>query len=484
VADKIGETRFEHRMSPGEALMWNVERDPWLNPNASSVSFVEGQCDFEQLRRWVAAMVADVPRLRERVQHGVGRLTPPTWVPDPEFDFDYHVRHLALPAPGSERQFLDLVGKLHQEPYDRTRPPWMIIAIDGLEDGQWALVFRLHHTIADGYGQGRLQERFMMRDPDRRAPDPVNLQAIVAHTVARARQTQAERPAGPLVELARAVGDPAWALSRRLTDEAVGLAREPQRVGRWATSAQGLARRSLSQVSSSLSPTGRGKGPQAGSPLWTGRSGRRHLELLRLSLDEARRAGQALGGSLNDVFMTAMTNGAVAYHEEKGSPAEVFNTSFVVSTRSDAAEGGNSFTPLRVQVPAGPMSPHERFRAIQARVNEQRDSLHGGGLMGGFAAVVNLLPTSVTTRVARSSAAHLDFATTNVRGFRVPRYITGQRLLGTFAPGPVAGAAMIVSLISYIDAMFIGFTIDPTAVEDPAGLRRHVGVAFEELFSL
>lgn len=466
-------------MSPGEALMWNVEKDPWLNPNAASVSFVEGSCDFELLKRWIAQMVADVPRLRERVQPGVGRLTTPTWVPDPEFDFGYHMRHLALPPPGNERQLLDLVGRLHQQPYDRTRPPWEIVAIDGLEGDQWALMFRLHHSIADGYGMGRLQERFMMRDPRQPPPPEVDLGALVAETVEKARQAH-ERPGAQFEEVARMVGEPAWTLSRWLTGEVVGAVREPERVGRWATTAQGLARMAISQLRSSRVATGE----RAGSPLWTGRSGRRHIELLRVPLTDARKAGEALGGSVNDVFMTAMTNGAAAYHQAKGSPAVAFNTSFVVSTRTDSAEGGNSFTPLRVQVPAGPMSATERFRAIQERVNEQRQALTGGGLMGGLAAVVNLLPTRITTQTARRSAAHLDFATTNVRGARVPRYINGQRMLGTFAPGPVAGAAMIVSLISYVDTMFVAFTIDPAAVEDPQALRDHVGEAFQELFEL
>jgi diacylglycerol O-acyltransferase len=69
--------RFARQMSPGEALMWNVEKDPWLNPSAASVSIVDGPIDIELITRWLAGMVAEVPRLRERVRHGVARFTPP-----------------------------------------------------------------------------------------------------------------------------------------------------------------------------------------------------------------------------------------------------------------------------------------------------------------------------------------------------------------------------------------------------------------------
>jgi hypothetical protein len=217
--------------------------------------------------------------------------------------------------------------------------------------------------------------------------------------------------------------------------------------------------------------------------LWTGRSARRHLELLDVSLDDARSTAKALGGSLNDVFLTALTGGAAAYHAARGASVTSFNASFVVSTRADSAEGGNAFTPLRVQLPATPMSPVTRFNSIRERIAQQRAALSGGGLMGNFARVVNLLPTSVTTRVARSQAARLDFATSNIRGSGRPLYIAGQRVTQIFAPGPVAASAMIVTLLSYLDRMGVLFTMDPAAVEDPAALRHDVGEAFEALFA-
>ena len=87
--------------------------------------------------------VAAIPRLRERVVPGIGRLERPSWRPDPEFDFGYHLRHMDLPEPGTERDLLDLVAILHQEPYDRTRPLWQVILIGGLEDGGSAMFMKL-----------------------------------------------------------------------------------------------------------------------------------------------------------------------------------------------------------------------------------------------------------------------------------------------------------------------------------------------------
>lgn len=128
--------RFEQRMSDLEALMWNIEKDPWLNPNGGGVMVYDRPLDPAILRRAFANAVAEIPRLRDRVVPGLGRFSPPRWEPDPEFDLDNHIRHVALPAPGTERQLYDLASQLMQDPFDRTRPLWVFVLIDGLEGGR------------------------------------------------------------------------------------------------------------------------------------------------------------------------------------------------------------------------------------------------------------------------------------------------------------------------------------------------------------
>jgi WS/DGAT/MGAT family acyltransferase len=469
------EGRFDRRMSPGEALMWNVEKDPWLNPSGASVSVLDGRIDFDVLEQWLRAAAAALPRLRQRVEHGMGRLTSPTWVPDPEFDFDHHYRRMELPAPGSERQLLDLVAKLHVEPYDRTRPLWQMIAINGVAGDRSAVMMKLHHTIADGYGMARMQERFMVRDPDQPPPEPVDLDALVALDCAAA-EAQRRQDSG-IGELGRLVTLPAR-VSRRLVAEGALASVDPVRLLDLARSARDVARMGVSQLHQP-----RRDGPPAGSTLWTGRSRHRRLELVRAPLGRARKAAKQLGGSLNDLFLAALASGAAAHHEARGESVSAFNASFVISTRDDSAEGGNSFTPVRVQLPGVPMAPDERIADIQAAVASQRSNISGGGLMGGFANVVNLLPTSVTTRAARRQSAKIDFATTNVRGSSRPLYIAGRPMIEIFAPGPVAGAAMIVSALSYVDTLSVLMTVDPVAIPEADALRDDVERAFDELLT-
>ncbi len=469
-------SRFERQMSPAEALMWNIEKDPWLNPSGGSLSIIDGDVDGEVFERWLRAAVAALPRLRERVMPGIGRYERPTWAADPEFDFRYHYRDVVLAGDRSERGLLDYVALAMQEPYDRTRPLWQVTLIGGLDGDRSALLMKLHHSVADGYGMARMQERFMVRDPDTPVPDEVDLDALVAETCA-AEERERSR-SGWSKRAVDVVATPPK-IGRAVMARASLAAADP---GIWldtAESAQKYGRMVASQVQQGQDD---GAG-NAGSPLWTGRSRHRHLEILRVPLGDVKRAAKALDASVNDVFMTGLINGAVAHHEARGRPAEAFNTSFVVSTRTDSAEGGNSFTPVRVQVPAGPMSVEDRVRAVQERVGQQRSKVYGGGMMGGLAGVVNLLPTSLTTSTARAQAASIDFATTNVRSTSKQLYIGGHEMTGIFAPGPVAGSAMIVAVISYLDTMHLAMTIDPAAITEPAALRDDVERAYEELFA-
>ena len=157
------ELRFERTMSDAEALMWNVEKDPWMNPSGGVVTILDRPLDVELFRARIQKSVADIPRLRERVVSTTGRLTNPTWAPDTEFDFDWHLRHLSLPAPGTERQLFDLAALLLADPYDRTRPLWQFFVIDGLSDARGALFWRFHHSIMDGRAAIRLTESAVSR---------------------------------------------------------------------------------------------------------------------------------------------------------------------------------------------------------------------------------------------------------------------------------------------------------------------------------
>ena len=491
------EQRFEERMSDAEALMWNVEKDPWLNPSGGSLIMLDGPIDLDHFKAMLAAAVAEVPRLRERVVPSLGRLSPPTWQPDAEFDLDYHVRNVALPKPGDERQLLDLVAQIYQDPYDRTRPLWMFYVIDGVAGGATAMVWKIHHTVADGTGAGRLAEAFLQPTAHYSDPPEIDLDALVADASRAAGRESSPEGAGGLLDALRdTVGHTARrqaGIFRRLAGEVAMWGADPVRARDAADGVVNTVRGLAGQISLPALPglPGRGGGDDAGdrlpggSPLWKHRSRHRRLELMSFSQAEASAAAKNLGGSLNDWFVAGVVNGCVAYHEARGVPLRTLNTSFVVSTRNDTSIGGNSFAPVRFSAPAEPMDPVERFRLIRDSMKERRSGVSsGGGSFVGLAGVANLLPTSLVTSVARSQAAGMDFATSNLRGAKSQLYISGAAVTGNYPYGPLAGTAFNLTTMSYHGSLDMGLFVDPVAVEDPANLRDHLNAAYDELITL
>ena len=470
------ELRFERKMSDAEALMWNVEKDPWMNPSGGVVTTLDRPLDIEAFRARIRQSVAEIPRLRERVVSTTGRLSNPTWTPDTEFDFDWHVRHVSLPNPGTDRQLFDLTALLLADPYDRTRPLWQFFVIDGLSEGRGALFWRFHHSIMDGRAAIRLTESYM--DLSRTAPlaEPVDIAALIADAASHAAHHDSEGSTPSVVGAAGQVVDALRGpigLARRVASEMLLMGADPSRGPEAGASVAHTVQALRDQLGSPGS---------AGSTLWKNRSRRRHVEALSMPLAEAKAAAKALGGSINDLFVAGAVAGAVAYHDAHGERPEYLNVSFVVSTRDDSAIGGNSFTPSVVKIPTAATSPAGQVQALGALMGERRaDVGGGGGLLSNVATIAKLLPTSVVTGFARQQAGAVDFATSNMRGAPFDVYIAGARLLRNVTLGPVAGTAFNMTCLSMGDHLDIGMHIDPVAVAEPALLRECMERAYSGL---
>jgi len=450
------------RMSDVEALMWTLEKDPHLSATFANVTVFDRPPDVDRLRRRMQRAVALVPRLRQRVVPGLGRLAPPGWGDDPELELDRHVRRVALPSPGRERDLFDLAARLAAEPFDRTRPLWRFTVIDGLEGGRAAMVQQMHHTITDGEGGVRMSVEFIDMDRNAEEPEPVDIPAPDDGVGADG----ALDIAGHLVRRASGIG-------RRAIGDGLDLARHPTRVARLADDAVATARSLARQA---LPSDG------ARSPLWTSRSLGRRLDVLRVPLEDTKKAAAELGGSVNDIFVAAVAGGAGAYHRDRGHDIDELRMAMPVSTRVKGERGGNAFSPTRTLVPVGP-DPRQRFEAIRDRLAVTKTE-RALAAVSGLAGVMNLLPTSLLVRTARSQVETVDFTTSNVRGAPFDLYIAGARIEANYPLGPVAGTAFNATTLSVSGSLDIGVHSDTGAVEDPAALRDAIEASFEELLLL
>ena len=134
----LGPMRFDRRMSDAEGLLWRLEKDPFLSSNVANITIVDRPVDVARLIRRLERATQLVPRLRQRVQPAPVNVTPPSWVDDPGFDIGFHIRHIALPPPGDMRQLLDLAVLFAADPFERSRPLWEFLVVDGLDGGRAA----------------------------------------------------------------------------------------------------------------------------------------------------------------------------------------------------------------------------------------------------------------------------------------------------------------------------------------------------------
>ncbi len=457
---------FDRKMSDAEGLMWRLEKDPHLSSTFANVTILDRPPDFEQLLRRMERAVYAVPRLHQRVQPAPVNLTSPMWVDDPNFDIRYHVRHVALPKPGTMRQLLDYASLLAGDAFDRTRPLWQFVVVDGLRGGKSALVQKMHHTIVDGEGGVQMSLQFLDFQRDAPEPPPIDPELIAA------AEEQAAADAVPphlLTELMNGSLRVPITLMKQVKD----LLADPTGIPDAGTAAADTVRGVLAQLSET---------DGARSPLWTKRSLQRQMEVLRAPFDETRRAAKRLDGTLNTAFLAAAADAAGRYHREMGSPVEELRSSMAISTRTNSS-GANAFSLARMLVPTGDMSIAERFQRIQTLAHEARDAGTSGSV-DALAAVAATLPTSVITRLARQQAQTVDFATSNVRGAPVALYLAGAQLLENYPVGPLLGVAYNLTLLSYDHSLDMGVNIDTEAVQDPALLRRCLERAFKDLVAV
>ena len=459
--------RFERRMSDAEALMWNVEKDPSLRSTFLNVTFLDATPSFEGFRRRIARAVEEIPRLRQRVVPSPARLAPPEWVDDPSFDLDFHVRHVALPAPGTDRELLDLAALHFQDPFDRARPLWQFTIVEGLADGRAALLAKMHHTISDGVGAVRLSAMFI--DLERDAADPEPLDATPS--IIPGADGFVEEVVDALAHgLRRQFG-----ITQRAAMTVLDAARHPMKGAAMATGTVEALSSMVRQVL--VLDTSR-------SPLWAGRrSLQRRFEVLTVDLERLKAQSNALGGSVNDGFVACVLGGAGTYHRERGVEIDDLRVAMPVSTRGDKSAGGNAFTPTRSLLPAGTKDPVERFTAVRERLSATKAE-RAISFTDSLAGVLNALPTTIVANLARQQAETVDFATSNVRGAPWDLFIAGAAIQHNYPMGPTGGTAFNATVLSYRGNFDLGLNIDTAAIDDPVLLRNCIDESFREFLEL
>ena len=405
---------------------------------------------------------------RQRVVRVPLDLDHPYWIEDPDFDLEFHVRHIALPKPGDWQQLCTQVARLQARPLDLTRPLWEMYVIEGLESipglphGSFALLTKIHHAAIDGVSGAELAAAIHDLAPDAEPPPPEA--PWVPDEVPGAREllrrTLGHRARGPL-KLGRLLLEAVPAAVR---------AREEQR--KHPADPAGV-------------PRTRWNGPI---------SPHRSVGGVELDLGAVREIKKSVAGAtVNDAILTVVGGAQRRYLEAKGElPEHALVAMAPISVRGAAEKGvaGNRVSVMTVGLGTDVADPAERLRRVHQRAAGSKafNQAVGGRLMTDIQEVI---PGSLAGLVARfytgfGLANRVDpffnCVVTNVPGPQFPLYSAGARLVANYGLGPIQdGLGLIHPIFSYCGRITISFTACRTMLPDPRFYEECLRASFEEL---
>ncbi|WP_433238349.1 WS/DGAT/MGAT family O-acyltransferase [Actinomadura nitritigenes] len=433
--------------------------------HVASVVVFEGPApSYGDVVRTIAAKLPLVPRYRQRVRGVPLHLGRPVWVDDPHFNILYHVRHTALPAPGNDEQLRNLSGRVLAQRLDPAKPLWEIWLVEGLTGGRWAMIAKVHHCMVDGIAGMDLATVLFDLSPEFEQPretepwEPDAEPSDLALLADAARRT-VTRPLRQLTDVARSAG--AVREAHRLREFASGLTRA---TARFASPSAGCL-----------------NGPIGPHRRWCWQ---------RVPLDEVKAARKALGGTVNDIVLTAVSAGYRDLLNARGRLEDdtVVRTAVPVSHRGadERGELNNRVAAVFVNLPVGVEDPLERLR----RVREQTDDVKRSNQAAGTQAITRLTDTAVAPALL-SLAARIPVrlrqdivqtVTTNVPGPDFPLYVMGRRVLEMHPYVPLTGGIRVATaIVSYCGTLHFGITGDFDAMPDLDVLAKGVQAGLDEL---
>ncbi len=466
-------------LSPLDYLLHRGEAYPATRSAFCDLEILDRPADWGRLREAMDRASRVVIRMRQKVVIPPVPTTPPRWVVDPDFDLDYHLRRVALPAPGTLRQLLDLAEVTLQSPLDTSRALWEAVYVEGLEEGRSALLIKLSHAITDGLGGLALFEQVYDTEPD---PEPRPMPPVPVPRDLNGNDL--------LRSSLRQLPETTLGAGRKLLASAAGTAvRLVTRPGATVTEALGFADSALRVLRPS---------PAEQSPLLRRRSLVSRTHVLELPLTDLRAAAKAVmvpgghggvgppgGGraSVNDAYLAALCGGLGRYHEVLGVPVDALPLALPVSLRTgDDPASGNRFAGVTIAAPVGESDPVERMKQIREQVIARR-SEPAIDVLGRLAPVLSLLPDEALHGVI-DRITPPDIQASNVPGYAQETFLAGARVHRQYGLGPLPRVAMMAILVSRAGTCTVTFRYDTASFTAADQLEKCLQLGFDEIVEL
>lgn len=430
-----------------------------------------GGASCERIVQKVEERLVGLAPFRRRLADIPFGLDHPIWIDDPDFRLGDHIYWLTAPAPGSERVLASLVARIAAQPLDRTRPLWELWVVKGLSEGRVALVFKLHHTLADGISAARLLlQLFDSAQPaptgvatlERLHPEPApTKRALLTHALVRLPRRSAQ--------LARLLGESVGSIVAGMTRRAEGDSEDGSRMPMPFSAPR--------------------------MPWNVATSSRRTVAYGNARLADLKFVGAAFGATLNQVVLAAVTQSLRSYLEAHGGVPDVPLVAAVpISLRSPDEPGyGNRISAFLVHLPVHLADPLEQLLAVRDGAVSARH-LHtrlGVGALGEWAEFASSKLLAGAARVyselglaERHRPLH-NLVISNVRGPATPLQLAGATLCAVYPLGPLMdGAGMNITVASYVESVAFGIIACRRSVPHVADIALGFGAAVASLRKL
>jgi diacylglycerol O-acyltransferase / wax synthase len=449
------------RLSPADMSSLVAERGA-VHVHVGATTVMEGEAPaFDELLAHVDSRLTLVPRFRQRVTPTSLNLTNPRWTDDSGFDLRWHVRHSALPRPGTMAQLRDYVGRVMSEPLDFQRPLWQLYLIEGLEGGRFSVLSKTHHALVDGVSA--VDVGTIMLDPN---PEGTEMELPAQPTEADAPSSEMlfVRASGRVRERMRKAGRRAGSAIKMPVETA-------NRVMKTAEGFVGLA----------------AGGPSCPpSPLNVEIGRDRLVAFGRGDLQALKDARGDSGATVNDVILAVATGALRRFLASRGDEVPDHLVALVpVSIRrpDEELELGNRISTILVRLPLGVDDPRERLEIVReetARLKESGQARAASLIIeatGWTPPTINRVLSELTSR-----PTVFNLVVSNVPGPQMPFYLLGRRMLEVYPFVPLSPQhhALSIGVVSYDGGVFFGLAGDRRAVADIDELERCLEEALAE----
>lgn len=405
-----------------------------------------------------------VPRYRQRlasVPYGQGR---PVWVDDPHFNSRYHIRHAALPSPGTERELKALAGRLFAQPLDRSKPLWEIWLVEGLDEDRFAVIGKTHHALVDGVSGVDITA--ILFDASR---DPAPVAPPDRMWTPRPAPTDAQLLADALLERATVPAEAfrgLRALTRAPREVATRIGRGLGAIGAFA--AAGLDSAPESPLNVDIGP-------------------HRRYTWVDADLAQFKAIKDGLGGTINDVVLSAVNLALGAFLRDRGHPTQdvVLKALVPVSVRADVERGalGNRVAAMWAPLPVGLQEPKDVFDSVHDAMSGLKESGQAVGAQT-LTELIDFAPPTIMSQAARlqSRQRFFNLVVTNVPGPQLELFLLGRPLIALYPVVPLAKKqALGIAIMSYNGRLGFGLLGDYDALPDIEQLADHLHDAIDAL---